>query len=139
MRIIGYKTDDVMHYSAIAFSIRLQRFVSSIAQWFAGTLLAATEEDLLRFFGFVFYGREWRRLVRAVTERLFVADAALTPEVDFPAFDFDHVGALLSSYRRVAHFLFSLILPYRLPSIAVYERLLRTWGLYATSPSDGRN
>ena len=38
--------------------MRLQRFVGSIAQWFAGTLLAATEEDLLRFFGFVFYGRE---------------------------------------------------------------------------------
>ena len=58
MRIIGYKTDDVMHYSAIASSIRLQRFVGSIAQWFAGALLAATEEGLLRFFGFVFYGRE---------------------------------------------------------------------------------
>ena len=58
MRIIGYKTDDVMHYNAIASSIRLQRFVSSIAQWFAGTLLTATEEDLLGFFGFVFYGRE---------------------------------------------------------------------------------
>ena len=47
-----------MHYIAIASSMRLQRFVSSIAQWFAGALLAATEEDLLRFFGFVFYGRE---------------------------------------------------------------------------------
>ncbi|SVB71793.1 uncharacterized protein METZ01_LOCUS224647 [marine metagenome] len=58
MRIIGYKTDDVMHYSAIVSGIRLQRFVSSITQWFSGTLLAATEEDLLRFFGFVFYGRE---------------------------------------------------------------------------------
>ncbi len=58
MRIIDYKTNDGMHYSAFAFSIRLQRFVSSIAQWFVGTLLTATEEDLLRFFGFVFYGRE---------------------------------------------------------------------------------
>ena len=47
-----------MHYIAIASSMRLQRFVGSIAQWFAGALLAATEEDLLRFFGFVFYGRE---------------------------------------------------------------------------------
>ena len=47
-----------MHYSGIAASIYLQRFVGSIAQWFAGALLAATEEDLLRFFGFVFYGRE---------------------------------------------------------------------------------
>jgi|GEM_PF-5652474 len=58
MRIIGYKTDGVMHYSAIVSGIRLQRFVGSIAQWFSGALLAATEEDLLRFFGFVFYGRE---------------------------------------------------------------------------------
>ena len=60
MRIIGYKTDDVIHYSAIVSGIhlQLQRFVSSITQWFAGTLLAATEEDLPRFFGFVFYGRE---------------------------------------------------------------------------------
>ena len=77
--------------------------------------------------------------MRAVTERLFVAEAALAPEVGFPGFDFDRVGAVLGSYRRVAQFLFSLILPYRLTSIAVYERLLRTWGLYATSPSDGRN
>ena len=101
--------------------------MSSIAQWFAGTLLTATEEDLLGFFGFVFYGREWRRLVRAVTERLFVAEAALAPEVGFPGFDFDRVGAVLGSYRCVAQLLFSLILPYSLTSIAVYERLLRTW------------
>jgi hypothetical protein len=58
MRIIGYKTDGVMHYIAMVSGIHLQRFVSSITQWFSGTLLAATEEDLFRFFGFVFYGRE---------------------------------------------------------------------------------
>jgi hypothetical protein len=65
--------------------------------------------------------------VRAVTERLFVAEAALAPEIGFPGFDFDLVGAVLGSYRRVAQFLFSLIFPYNLTSIAVYERLLDTW------------
>jgi len=65
--------------------------------------------------------------VRAVTERLFVAEAALAPEVGFPSFDFGRIGAVLGSYRPVAHFLFPLILPYRLTSIAVYERLLRSW------------
>ena len=58
MRIIGYKTGDIMHYNAIVFSMRLQRLVSSITQRFAGTLLATTEEDLFRFFSFVFYRRE---------------------------------------------------------------------------------
>ena len=77
--------------------------------------------------------------MRAVAKGLFATEATLAPEVGFTAFDFDRVGTVLGSYRRVAHFLFSLILPYRLPSIAVYERLLRTWGLYAASPSDGRN
>ena len=65
--------------------------------------------------------------MRAVAEGLFAAEATLAPEVGFTTFDFDRVGAVLGSYRRVAQFLFSLILPYSLTSIAVYERLLRTW------------
>ena len=64
--------------------------------------------------------------MRAVTERLFVAEAALAPEVGFPGFDFDRVGAVLGSYRRAAHILFSLLLSYRLTGVAVYERLLFT-------------
>ena len=44
--------------------------------------------------------------MRAVAEGLFAAEAALAPEVGFPGFDFDRVGAVLGSYRRVAQFFF---------------------------------
>jgi len=47
-----------MDYIAIVSSMCLQRHMSFITQRFAGTLLATTEEDLFRFFSFVFYGRE---------------------------------------------------------------------------------
>ena len=65
--------------------------------------------------------------MRAVAKGLFSTEATLAPEVGFTAFDFDRVGAVLGSYRRVAHILFSLFLPYRLTAVAVYERLLRIW------------
>ena len=77
--------------------------------------------------------------MRAITEGLFVAEAALAPEVGFTGFDFDRVGAVLGSYRRGAHILFSLLSSFRLAGNALYESLLCTGCLYATSSSDGRN
>ena len=62
----------------------------------------------------------------AVAEGLSAAEAALAPEVGFTTFDFDRVGTVLGSYRRAAHILFSLFLPYKLTGVTVYERLLPT-------------
>ena len=46
--------------------------------------------------------------MRAVTERLFVAEAALAPEVTFTGLNVDAVRFFLANRRRIAHFMFQL-------------------------------
>ena len=46
--------------------------------------------------------------MRAVTERLFVAEAALAPEVGFTGLDFDAVRLFLGNRRRIAHLVFQV-------------------------------
>ena len=48
--------------------------------------------------------------MRAVAEGLFVAEAALAPEVGFTGFDFDRVGVVLGSHRRGADILFFFVI-----------------------------
>ena len=46
--------------------------------------------------------------MRAVTERLFVAEAALAPEVGLAGLNFDAVRAFLGNRRRIAHLVFQV-------------------------------
>ena len=77
--------------------------VSTVTQGFAASVFTAAEKNLFRFFCVVGYRGKRCGFVGTVAERLFAAEATLTPEIGLPRFYFDREWAPLGYDRLVVH------------------------------------
>lgn len=103
---------------------RLYRFImTAVTERLRCCNFTTTEKYFFRFRRLIFNWWKFGPFVRAITKRLFLAEATWTPEIGFPRFNFNCKGCVCRSFR-ITHIIISLLNILKTPQTIAMTRVL---------------